>query len=278
MRPVAWHMTLSPMTTPVPLCVFSDLDGTLLDHASYDWHPARPALRKLAQIGAPVVLASSKTAAEIVPLQRDMGLTEYPAIVENGAGLVGLGAPDTSSGNDYDALRAQLAQAPHRYQFTGFADMTADEVAQVTGLSCKDATLAKERAFSEPGLWHGSDTARSAFLSYLAAQGINARQGGRFLTLSFGATKAAGMSKVIAQYSPAHTIALGDAPNDTEMLNAADSGIIIPNPHGTPLPPLAGESTGTITRAHLPGPAGWNAAILALLTSLGLMTESPTNG
>lgn len=30
-----------------PLLVFTDLDGTLLDHESYDWSPARPALNRL---------------------------------------------------------------------------------------------------------------------------------------------------------------------------------------------------------------------------------------
>ena len=30
------------------LLLFSDLDGTLLDHDSYDWSPAKPALERLA--------------------------------------------------------------------------------------------------------------------------------------------------------------------------------------------------------------------------------------
>jgi ribonucleotide monophosphatase NagD (HAD superfamily) len=48
---------------PSPL-VFTDLDGTLLDHDTYDWTPARDALDRLTRAGIPVVFTSSKTAAE----------------------------------------------------------------------------------------------------------------------------------------------------------------------------------------------------------------------
>lgn len=69
------------------LLVFSDLDGTLLDANDYDWSPAQPALDRLANAGIPLVLSSSKTAAEMAWLQAAMGL-HLPAIVENGAAVV----------------------------------------------------------------------------------------------------------------------------------------------------------------------------------------------
>jgi len=51
------------MTNPPALVVFSDLNGTLLDHETYDWTPAKPALDRLARQGCPVILSSSKTAS-----------------------------------------------------------------------------------------------------------------------------------------------------------------------------------------------------------------------
>lgn len=54
------------------LLIFTDLDGTLLDHESYDFTPARPMLARLAAMRAPVVLASSKTAAEIAEWQQGL--------------------------------------------------------------------------------------------------------------------------------------------------------------------------------------------------------------
>jgi hypothetical protein len=73
------------------LIVFSDLDGTLLDHETYSWQPAAPALDALKQRGIPLILASSKTAAEIAGLRAEMGFADCPAIVENGAGMLSRG-------------------------------------------------------------------------------------------------------------------------------------------------------------------------------------------
>ena len=128
------------------------------------------------------------------------------------------------------------------------------------------------RDFSEPGVWSGDDSARAAFLDMLAATGISAIQGGRFLTLSFGSTKADGLARVAEHYKPQHTVALGDAPNDISMLDAADYGIIVANPHRTPLPKLEGETTGRISRTRRAGPEGWNTAVCALLDHLGMTT------
>ena len=259
----------------LPLLVFSDLDGTLLDHDTYAWDAARPALDALRALGAGVVLASSKTAPEIRILQQAMGLTDWPAIVENGAGVLSDTAPD---GADYTAIRAALDTAPHRGHFTGFGDLDTAGVADLTGLPTEDAARARDRAFSEPGLWSGTDADRGIFLEDLATKGIVAREGGRFLTLSMGKTKADQMQAIITRLHPSRTIALGDAPNDVEMLQTADHGVIITNPHRPPLPNLPGEDTGRITRTTLPGPAGWNQAVLALLETLDLTPNGHAHG
>lgn len=264
------------MALSLPLLVFSDLDGTLLSHDGYDWTPAQPALTALARIGAGVVLATSKTAAEVAPLRACMGLQNWPAIVENGAGL--LPAGDTGHGDDaaYRRIRATLRElhAP----FLGFGDMSTDEVVRHTGLPPDEAALARARQFSEPGLWQGDARSLERFLADLAAAGITARRGGRFLTLSFGATKADRMGTLIDRFAPRHTIALGDAPNDIEMLETADFGVIIHNPHSTPLPELDGEAEGRITRSSAAGPEGWNSALRRLIKDLNLAGEPAENG
>ena len=151
-------------------------------------------------------------------------------------------------------------------------DMSAEEIAQITGLPLASARLAAKRRFSEPGLWHGTAAQQEAFVTELAELGISARMGGRFLTLSFGATKRDQMGIVAEKIGKRVKIALGDAPNDREMLEAADHGVIVLNRHGAGLPPLSGEATGRIRRTKQEGPAGWNTAILSLLTELGLRT------
>lgn len=254
------------MKRTIPLLVFSDLDGTLLDHETYCWKPARPALDRLAELGVPVVLATSKTAAETVILQDQMGLVSYPAIVENGAGLIGQGK-SVPAQNDYHLLRRKLQSLPEslRVCFTGFGDMSVEDISEATGLCLEDAARARARSFSEPGLWSGSAEQKEEFLSALASLGISARAGGRFLTLSFGKTKKDGMAEVKRHFAPETTIVLGDAPNDLEMLEQADVGFIVANPNHSALPVMKGETEGRICRTDAPGPTGWNAAVNAFL-------------
>ena len=56
------------------LLVFTDLDGSLLDHHTYRWDAAADALRLLQEADIPVILASSKTRAEMLPLQSALDL------------------------------------------------------------------------------------------------------------------------------------------------------------------------------------------------------------
>lgn len=260
------------MTVDVPLLVFTDLDGTLIDHDTYQWDAATPALEALGSISAGIVLASSKTSAEIAPLRAALGLEDWPAIVENGAGLLPVRRRDVQGASQYAKVRQALdtLPAPLRRLFHGFGDGSAAEVAQMTGLTLPAAELAKQRHFSEPGQWLGSEEQKAEFVDALRGLGVQAQQGGRFLTLSFGGNKVDQMRRIIADHRPTHTIALGDAPNDVQMLEHADIGVIVHNPHRPSLPTLKGEDTGRIIRTDSPGPLGWNSAILSLLTRLDL--------
>lgn len=256
------------------MVVFSDLDGTLLDHDTYSFEAAREALGVLAARGIPLVLATSKTAAEIAPLQRALRI-KHPAIVENGAGVVipvryfSAVAPDRA-GTPYAEIRRRLdALDPAlRRHFCGFGDWTDAEVAERTGLSLQAAALARRRDWSEPGIWDGSAEDLERFRAAIAP--LQAVQGGRFLTLMGETSKAERMRELVDLYRAEHgsavrSLALGDAPNDIAMLEAADIGIIVANPAHAPLPHMAGEDTGRIRRTTAPGPAGWNHAVLAVI-------------
>lgn len=246
------------------LVVFSDLDGTLLDHVSYDFSPALPALRALEKRDIPVVLASSKTGAEIMSIREAMALENYPAIVENGAGELSPGRSAEQDYSEYYKLQSILDDLPVelRLLFRGFADMTDADVADITGLSLETAKLARQRAYTEPGVFSGSAAEKDRFRSALRQAGVSSHEGGRFLTLSFGQTKADRIRAIMSRLDVSYSIALGDAPNDRDMLLAANQAVIVRNDHAPDI--------GAIPEAlytELPGPAGWNEAVLALLES-----------
>jgi HAD superfamily hydrolase (TIGR01484 family) len=82
-------MGVSPISEgldPPFFIIFTDLDGTLLDHTTYGWKEAVPALDICRRRGVPVVFASSKTRAEMDVLRRRMSLSD-PFISENGGGV-----------------------------------------------------------------------------------------------------------------------------------------------------------------------------------------------
>ena len=141
------------------LIVFTDIDGTLIDHETYSFEAAKPALAALKVMGAHVVLASSKTAAEIQTLRRDMGLENSPAIVENGAGLLApSGTADEAVAVYKDLLRRLETVPVHlRQQYSSFSQWDNAEVSERTGLPEDGAHLAKQRQYTEPGVWSGSD-------------------------------------------------------------------------------------------------------------------------
>jgi len=255
------------MKNALPLLVFTDLDGTFLDHQTYDWSPAKPAIAALKAMGAGLILASSKTAVEIAELRTSLDMEQWPSIVENGAGLLPAHLKESLNVGEYEKLRELLDAVPieFRKKFSGFGDMTDAKVSEITGLCLNDAKLARRRAFSEPGVWHGSSQDKAQFVALLEERGVRVQQGGRFMTLSFGANKADKLRTLTQDFKPEKTIALGDAPNDVEMLETADVGVIIANPHSSPLPLLKGEDAGQIIRTSEAGPVGWNRAVLELI-------------
>ena len=70
------------MSQPTKLLVSTDFDGTLLDHYTYSWDAAKPALERLKALNVPVVINTSKTFSEVVQLQESLELAA-PFIVEN---------------------------------------------------------------------------------------------------------------------------------------------------------------------------------------------------
>ncbi|APH72788.1 HAD-IIB family hydrolase [Aquibium oceanicum] len=267
------------------MIVFTDLDGTLLDHETYRFDAALPALEALSARGVPLVLATSKTAAEIGPIRQALGRA-VPAIVENGGGIDWADDATSASGDDYSDIRTALDAMPPRLRemFRGFGDMDADRIASLTGLTKEQAGRARQRRHSEPGIFSGTPTEREEFLACLQKHGLKAVQGGRFLTVGRDTSKAQRMHEVRDELerrlgrSLGPLVALGDAENDRDMLEAAEIGIVVANPAHAPLSVLAGEAEGRIRRTTLPGPAGWNEAMLGILAEYAPQAHGGISG
>lgn len=267
-----------PPAPEVPLIVFTDLDGTLLDeHYRYD--AARPALARLRALKVPLILTSSKTLAEMRTLRAGLDLA-HPVIFENGAGIAappayftegnGNGLEVETFGPGYVELRGIIDDLRTRrgYPFRGFGDMGTAEVARRTGLDEMSAARARQRIGSEPGIWQGSEAVRQDFMRDLASEGLRAVRGGRFLHVMPRVDKAGAMAAVLDRYRaawgdlPLRVVAAGDSPNDADMLLAADDAIVIRRPDGTWMPLKRRDG---VMRAPHAGPEGWQICIDRLL-------------
>lgn len=259
--------------------IFTDLDGTLLDHDTYSWEEARPALELLKQREIPVIFNTSKTLSEVQQLRQEMG-NLHPFITENGmitsvpAHYFGDSETDKAThffhGQPYKAIRRLIShiRREHGFEFIGFGDSSSELIAEMTGLSLEEAQRAGERKASEPLLWRDSQEALAEFKKLLELEGLHLARGGRFFHVSGKGDKGESAVKLLKRYQEHNpevqwtTVGLGDGLNDLPMLEVVDYPVLVRSQHG------AAPDTG-----HLPhilkttdtGPRGWNEAILRLL-------------
>jgi mannosyl-3-phosphoglycerate phosphatase len=261
------------------LILFTDLDGTLLDHHTYTWEPARPALARIRQAGIPLILNSSKTAAEIQVLRNELDNRD-PYIVENGAAVVipaNTFADSREQVINFGASRSVVLSVLNRLRaagarFRGFEDMTAEELADETGLDIAAASRAKQRYGTEPLLWLGSDDELEQFQARLAGEKLRLVKGGRFWHAMGVFDKADGARFLLRKYQERYTgeelvaIALGDSPNDQRLLESADIAVVI---RGVNSDEVQLPSSSHPVRSLRPGPEGWNDCVLNLLFEYG---------
>jgi mannosyl-3-phosphoglycerate phosphatase len=263
------------------LIVFSDLDGTLLDHRTYSFEPARPALEALRESGVPLVLCTSKTRLETEHWRRALA-NVHPFIVENGGAVFVPEAyfgPETEfdkRAGGYGILEfgrpyAELRQALERIRAStglplrGFGDMTVEEIADRAGFSRQDAARAAAREYDEP-FTGVEDAGLPRVVREAAALGLQVVSGGRFHHLVGGNDKGRAVRAIRALYEvsrgPVRTVGLGDSANDVPMLFSVDVPILVRRPDGGHLD--ATHLAGLVIAPYA-GPEGWREAVLRVL-------------
>jgi mannosyl-3-phosphoglycerate phosphatase len=269
------------MSTKSQLVIFTDLDATLLDHETYSFEAARPALDALKARGVPLVLCSSKTRRELEPLRRELDC-RHPYIVENGGavcvpeGYFDAPLPEhrSDSGCDlielgvpYSLLRRTLSVVRREtgVALLGYGDLSRSEIRKLTGLTEEAAARSQSREYDEPFLIEAPADRHRAVLDRIRSMGFQWTKGGRFYHLS-GKHDKGGAVRILSdlfrkQVGDIRTVALGDSANDLPMLNAADEAVLVRRPDGSWLE----SDLQNARRTDGIGPAGWNEAVLSML-------------
>lgn len=191
--------------------IFTDLDGTLLDHRTYGWSEAEPALHRIRREDWPLIPVTSKTRAEVVALYDALQLSG-PIVVENGGGIFLPDVPPWSAlgdladgghfvgrdlhrpgpaaapsalprrvvlGEPWATLRQFVAEHGDELGMRGFGDLTCAEVMELTGLDRVAAARAQQREFTEPFVLDGSVSVKQVRRAIMGA-GFAMTTGGRF--------------------------------------------------------------------------------------------------
>ena len=261
--------------------VFTDLDGTLLDHHDYSFTQALPALNRVKQLNIPLIINSSKTYAEIKDIRMQMH-NNSAFSVENGAALflpsgnltgddskweqIILGTPQTDILKSLHHLRSQ-----HKYSFKGFSDYSIKELMLETGLSEVQSAQAKQRLASEPLKWLDTEENLQLFEQALKTQGLQLIQGGRFYHVMGQNDKSLAMAWLLNKFNQQNkilTIALGDSLNDQKMLEQADYAAVIRKQDGSYL--SLSKNPERIVYSEHSAPLGWQEAIEQLFAKLNI--------
>jgi mannosyl-3-phosphoglycerate phosphatase family protein len=265
--------------------IFTDLDGTLLNYFSYSFKPAAPLLDNLAKRGIPVIMNSSRNATEVVYIREQMGNRD-PFIVENGAAVylpkwqfpvMPDGCSDAGGYWCFSIARPKehwLQRMEEQFDseftslYTPMSSMDYEEIEEITGFSNEDAMRATKREFSESMLFHGRQEDKKLLIEILEGWGGYVLEGGRFLHIGDRVSKGSAMQWLLRcfehHFPTRHfqTFALGDSPNDVDMLETADYSVVVASPvHEAPK--LEREDQVVYTKKQ--GPDGWAEAMIQLL-------------
>lgn len=280
------------MTETPDVLIFSDLDGTLLDHHSYSAEPVKPLLQSLKQQAIPVIFCSSKTFAEMCHLRQELD-NHNPFIVENGAAVF---LPKQLFNKDLVDSKYPLIERESyigisfcepkshwlaciasessidKSNYLGFSQMHLAELIAATGLDEASAKRAHQRDFGEPLQWLGDAQTKLSFIEIMRDKGATILEGGRFLHVCGATDKGRALQwlrdyyqKITGADTKPTTIAAGDGNNDIAMLEAADRALIIRSPVNAP-PALKRKDNIWLSTAE--GPTGWAATMPQILLSL----------
>ena len=264
------------------IVVITDLDGTLLDQQTYSYESSLPAVQRLWTWRIPIVLCSTKTRAEMLPLWRQLELRD-PFICESGGaihvppGYFSFTAIEMKRngpfevlelGSDVHGLRERLAQAARScgVAVRSFASLSLDEINELTGLPRDQAFRAWQREYDEPFVIESGNAAQ--LIAALQAHGLTVTKGDRFYHLTGSHGKGEAVRKLLdlyrRQWGEVMSVGLGNSANDLPLLRETDIAVLVRNPDGrwdaevmTHLP--------NVTRTDGIGPKGWREAIDNLL-------------
>ncbi len=268
--------------------IFTDLDGTLLDHVNYSYGNNKKTITSIINNENEVIFNTSKTFSESINLLKKLNLTNMPFSTENGALLYFpknrfKRIKNSSDYGKYWKIRIAklssknwhqfLLKKQKKFNFLIAQDLSSKVLKKYTNLNNTSKML--DREASQIILWEDSLVKLKKFKKELNSkkqQGVLI-QGSRFMQVSSVCNKRIAKKLISHIYDnqfygtySKNTIALGDSKNDIDMLNSASYSCIIKNPSGS-FPRLRSNKKNIIKSSKF-APDGWSQALYKLNNTL----------
>jgi mannosyl-3-phosphoglycerate phosphatase family protein len=263
------------------------VNGAIVQSSSASYEKAEEALSELGRRNIPLVLVTPRTRAEIEPVRRKIGHI-HPFITESGGGIF---FPDgyfnvrisgavrngrylcISQGRPYAEVCEALDDIAEKCHVgvAGFHHMSAREIADNAGLRPRDAEVARSREYDEPFFFTSADEpAIAIFLKAAEEAGYQARKGHPFWHFSAGCDPARAVRTVTKLFrdtmrTKLRSVGISADPDDAPWLRAMDQAILLPE-RSAPLESAKASAPKGVSRGAAPGPAGWNEAIMNIIS------------
>lgn len=277
------------------MIILSDLDGTFLDHEDYSFDKSLGALKEFLAKNGLIGFVTSKTAAEVLKLDGELKAVgvdaPIPFIVENGCGIylpkalveginleevakemapesiisekdgywvIGFG--ESSYSQMRRILKEEIEPAIGK-GIIGFGDMTAEELAENSGLTPEAANLAQTREFDEPYyIVDSTDDDYQKAREITERHGLSYHKGGRYAHISIPQDKGKAaklLLKILEQKTSAViSVGIGDAENDLPLIKVCDLGYLVKGKK-----PIEEELPPHVKRIEEPGPEGFSKVV-----------------
>ncbi len=254
--------------------VVTDVDGTLMDH-SYDLTPAKEAIKSLQELSVPIILCTSKTAAEVKVIRKELDLID-PYIVENGGAIYGESLTKVNGkiilGEKYEILNNILCSISSEinYNLQPLNNLTDKQATELTGLKGNSLTLMRDRHWSMPFL-NPPELIEKDLNNCCQKYNVEIFRGNRMshmLSINSNKGKAIKELKKYAKNPNVKIIGLGDSPNDLPLLINSDIKIVIPGTKGPNIKLIDKLKSYDFTIANEPNGYGWKSEINKLIIRL----------
>ena len=227
--------------------IFSDIDGTFMNHKSYSYSVLKKYIFLLKD-RCQLIFNSSKTFEEINELNKTLKIRS-PFIVENGACIF---FPKNYNQIFFDknffkhsnyfgykltkknsqSLITDINHLKKKYKFSFFSEISDFQLKKITNLNIQKLKKSRMRMFSNPLFWEDKESKKEQFKKEINSLGYEMSFGGRFLHLSDSYNKGIAVKEFLKilrlkKKKVYKTISVGDSNNDVSMLEQTDYSCII---------------------------------------------------